>query len=74
MKVFSPIPSEVAGEVVATPATNGKLVQQGEVLVRIGWPRNRKTGLRVNGSPCRASPHPDRWTDDSCTVRVTKMA
>lgn len=35
MKVFSPIPSEVAGEVVAIPAANGKLVQQGDVLVRI---------------------------------------
>lgn len=35
MKVFSPIPSEVAGEVVEIPAENGKLVQQGEVLVRI---------------------------------------
>lgn len=35
MKVFSPIPSEVAGVVVAVPAENGKLVQQGEVLVRV---------------------------------------
>ncbi len=35
MKVFSPIPSEVPGEVVAVPADNGKLVQQGEILVRI---------------------------------------
>lgn len=35
MKVFSPIPSEVAGIVVAIPAENGKLVQQGEVLVRV---------------------------------------
>jgi acetyl-CoA carboxylase biotin carboxyl carrier protein len=35
MKVFSPIPSEVAGEVVAIPAENGKLVQEGEVLVRV---------------------------------------
>ena len=35
MKVFSPIPSEVAGEVVEIPAHNGKLVQQGEVLVRV---------------------------------------
>ena len=35
MKVFSPIPSEVAGEVVATPGENGKLVQQGTVLVRV---------------------------------------
>lgn len=35
MKVFSPIPSEVAGEVVEIVATNGKLVQQGEVLYRI---------------------------------------
>jgi acetyl-CoA carboxylase biotin carboxyl carrier protein len=35
MKVFSPIPSEVAGIVIAVPADNGKLVQQGEVLVRV---------------------------------------
>ena len=35
MKVFSPIPSEVAGTVVAIPAENGKLVQQGDVLVLI---------------------------------------
>jgi acetyl-CoA carboxylase biotin carboxyl carrier protein len=35
MKVFSPIPSEIAGEIVAIPAENGKLVQQGDVLVRI---------------------------------------
>jgi acetyl-CoA carboxylase biotin carboxyl carrier protein len=35
MKVFSPIPSEIAGIVVAIPAENGKLVQQGEVLVRV---------------------------------------
>jgi len=35
MKVFSPIPSDFAGEVVAIPAENGKLVQQGDVLVRV---------------------------------------
>jgi acetyl-CoA carboxylase biotin carboxyl carrier protein len=35
MKVFNPIPSEVAGEVVAIPAENGKLVQKGEVLVKV---------------------------------------
>ena len=35
MKVFSPIPSEVAGEVVAVPADNGKLVKQGDPLVRV---------------------------------------
>lgn len=35
MKVFSPIPSEVAGEVVEIPAENGKLVQEGDVLVRV---------------------------------------
>ncbi len=35
MKVFSPIPSEIAGEVVAIPGENGKLVKQGEVLVRV---------------------------------------
>jgi oxaloacetate decarboxylase alpha subunit len=33
MKVFSEIPSEVAGEVVETPAENEKLVQQGQTLV-----------------------------------------
>lgn len=33
MKVFSEIPSEVAGVVVEIPVTNGKLVQQGETLV-----------------------------------------
>lgn len=33
MKVFSEIPSEVAGEVVEIPAANGKLVQQGDPLV-----------------------------------------
>jgi len=35
MKVFSPIPSEVAGEVVGIPGQNGKLVREGEVLVRV---------------------------------------
>ena len=35
MKVFSPIPSEVAGTVVAIPGHNGKLVQAGDVLVRV---------------------------------------
>lgn len=35
MKVFSPIPSEVAGVVVEIPAQNGKLVHEGEVLVRV---------------------------------------
>lgn len=35
MKVFSPIPSEVAGEIVEIVATNGKLVQQSEVLYRV---------------------------------------
>ncbi|MGQ9456180.1 MAG: acetyl-CoA carboxylase [Armatimonadota bacterium] len=35
MKVFSPIPSDVAGKVVEIPAENGKLVQKGEVLVRV---------------------------------------
>lgn len=35
MKVFSPIPSEVAGEVVEIPGQNGKLVREGEVLVRV---------------------------------------
>lgn len=33
MKVFSEVPSEVAGRVVAIPAESGKLVQQGDVLV-----------------------------------------
>lgn len=35
MKVFNPIPSEVSGVVVDIPGQNGKLVQEGEVLVRI---------------------------------------
>lgn len=35
MKVFSPIPSEVAGEVVDIPCPNAKLVAQGDVLVRV---------------------------------------
>lgn len=35
MKVFSPIPSEIAGEVVELPAQNGKLVREGEILVRV---------------------------------------
>ncbi len=35
MKVFSPIPSEVAGEVVEIPVENGKLVREGDVLVRV---------------------------------------
>jgi len=35
MKVFSPIPSEVAGTVAAIPAENGKLVQHGDVLVLV---------------------------------------
>jgi len=35
MKVFSEIPSEVAGVVVEIPAENGKLVQQGETLVTV---------------------------------------
>ncbi|MBI2842394.1 MAG: acetyl-CoA carboxylase biotin carboxyl carrier protein [Armatimonadetes bacterium] len=38
MKVFSEIPSEVAGEVVNIPAQNGKLVQQGETLVLVRVP------------------------------------
>ena len=35
MKVFSEIPSEVAGRIVALPAENGKLVQQGDILAII---------------------------------------
>lgn len=35
MKVFSPIPSEVAGEVVEIPGQDGKLVHEGDVLVRV---------------------------------------
>ena len=35
MKVFSPIPSEVAGEIVAIPTEGGKLVSEGDVLVRV---------------------------------------
>ena len=38
MKVFSPIPSEIAGEVVDIPVENGKLVREGEVLIRIRVP------------------------------------
>lgn len=38
MKVFSEIPSEVAGEVVDIPAQNVKLVQQGETLVVVRVP------------------------------------
>lgn len=38
MKVFSPIPSEVAGVVVEIPGQNGKLVHEGEVLVRVQVP------------------------------------
>lgn len=33
MKVFSEIPSEIAGEVVAIPAQNGSLVQRGDPLI-----------------------------------------
>lgn len=33
MKVFSEIPSEIAGEVVDIPVENGKLVQQGQPLI-----------------------------------------
>lgn len=35
MKVWSSVPSEVAGVVVDIPAENGKLVRQGDVLVRV---------------------------------------
>lgn len=35
MKVFSEVPSEVAGRVVSLPAENGKLVQQGDILAII---------------------------------------
>ena len=35
MKVFSPIPSEVAGVIVEIPGENGKLVHQGDVLFRV---------------------------------------
>lgn len=35
MKVFSEVPSEVAGRVVAIPAETGKLVQQGDILVTV---------------------------------------
>jgi acetyl-CoA carboxylase biotin carboxyl carrier protein len=35
MKVFSEIPSEVAGVVVEVPGQNGKLAHQGDPLVRI---------------------------------------
>ena len=33
MKVFSEVPSEVAGRVVSVPAETGKLVQAGDILV-----------------------------------------
>ncbi len=33
MKVFSEVPSEVAGRVIAVPAKNGELVQQGQALI-----------------------------------------
>jgi acetyl-CoA carboxylase biotin carboxyl carrier protein len=35
MKVFSEIPSDAAGKVVAIPMENGKLVQPGDVLIII---------------------------------------
>ncbi|MEN6356745.1 MAG: biotin/lipoyl-containing protein [Armatimonadota bacterium] len=35
MKVFSPIPSEIAGVVVDIPIENGTLVHEGDVLVRV---------------------------------------
>jgi acetyl-CoA carboxylase biotin carboxyl carrier protein len=35
MKVFSPIPSEVAGVVVDIPGINGRLVHEGDVLIRV---------------------------------------
>jgi acetyl-CoA carboxylase biotin carboxyl carrier protein len=35
MKVFSPIPSEIAGEVVSIPVQNGQLVRQGDVLMKV---------------------------------------
>lgn len=35
MKVFSPVPSDVAGEIVDLPVKNGTLVHQGDILVRI---------------------------------------
>ena len=38
MKVFSPIPSDVAGEVIDVPVANGKLVQHGDVLIRVRIP------------------------------------
>jgi acetyl-CoA carboxylase biotin carboxyl carrier protein len=41
MKVFSPIPSEVAGEVVDIRVQNATLVQQGQVLMRVRVPEER---------------------------------
>jgi acetyl-CoA carboxylase biotin carboxyl carrier protein len=41
MKVFSEVPSEVSGRVVEIPAENGKLVQQGDVLVVIDTSSNK---------------------------------
>ncbi|MHB0913194.1 MAG: acetyl-CoA carboxylase [Armatimonadota bacterium] len=44
MKVFSEVPSEVSGRVVATPAANAKLVQQGDVLVVLDTSENPAGG------------------------------
>ena len=35
MKVFSPIPAEVSGEVIEIVAKNGDLLQQGDVIMRV---------------------------------------
>lgn len=40
MKVFSEVPSEVAGKVVDIPAAGGKLVQAGDVLVVVDTKAN----------------------------------
>lgn len=39
MKVFSEVPAEVAGRVVAMPVDNGKLVQAGDVLAVVEVPQ-----------------------------------
>lgn len=35
MKVFSPIPSEVAGEIISINAKSGELVKKGQILMKI---------------------------------------
>jgi biotin carboxyl carrier protein len=42
MKVFNEIQSEVAGRVVELVATNGNVVQKGDVLMRVEPLRNNE--------------------------------